>query len=207
MSTGINGLNSHIKDCEACALGKGHCQPSHRTSTKATKPFEQVHADLGGGGSTLAISVGQNKYYILYTDDCTRFRWLDVLRTKDQAMESFRKFNSMVKNQFSTRIQRYQTDQGGEFKSTEMDEFLAKEGIIWEPTVPYAHKQNGTAERGNQTIQEKARTSLIDAGLPRTLWAEALNTAVYLANRSPTSQLKTTPYEALHGKAPDLSNL
>ena len=207
MSTGITGLEGHIKDCEACALGKAHRQPSYRKSTKATKPFERVHADLGGGGSTLTMSVGRNKYYILYTDNCTRFRWLDVLRTKDKALESFRKFNSMVETQFNTGIRRFQTDQGGEFKSNEMEEYLAEKGILWEPTVPYAHEQNGTAERGNRTIQEKARTSLIDARLPGTLWAEALSTAVYLANRSPTSQLDTTPYEALHGKKPDLSKL
>ena len=88
-----------------------------------------------------------------------------------------------------------------------MEEYLAEKGILWESTVPYAHEQNGTAERGNWTIQEKARTSLIDAGLLRTLWAEALSTAVYLVNRSPTSQMMTTPYKALHRKAPDLSNL
>ena len=126
MSTGITGLEGHIKDCEACALGKAHRQPNHRKSTKATKPFERVHADLGGGGSTLTMSVGRNKYYILYTDDCTRFRWLDVLRTKDKALESFRKFNSMVETQFNTRIRRFQTDQGGEFKSNEMEEYLAE---------------------------------------------------------------------------------
>ena len=71
MSTGIKGLEGHVKDCEACVLGKAHQQPSHRASTKATKPFERVHADLGGGRSMLTMSVGRNKYYILYTDDCT----------------------------------------------------------------------------------------------------------------------------------------
>ena len=88
-----------------------------------------------------------------------------------------------------------------------MEEYLAKKGILWEPTVPYAHEQNGTAERGNQTVQKKARTSLIDAGLPRTLWAEALSTAVYLANRSLISQLDTTLYKALHREKPDLLKL
>ena len=88
-----------------------------------------------------------------------------------------------------------------------MEEFYAEEGIVWESTVPYAHEQNGTAEQANQTIQEKARTALIDAGLPNTLWAEALNTAVYLANRSPSGSMAITPYKALYGTLPDLSNL
>ena len=76
------------------------------------------------------MSIGRNKYYILYTDDCTRFRWLEVLRTKDKALESFRKFNSMVETQFNTGIRRFQTDQGGEFKSNKMEEYLAKKGIL-----------------------------------------------------------------------------
>lgn len=104
----------------------------------------------------------------------------------------------MVKNQFSIKIQCYQTDQGGEFKSIEMDKILAKEGIIWKLTVPYIYKQNRTAEWGNQTIQEKARSSLIDVGLPSILWAEALNMVVYLANRLSMSQIITTLYKALH---------
>ena len=88
-----------------------------------------------------------------------------------------------------------------------MKKYLTEKEILWKPTVLYAHEQNGTAERWNQIIQEKARTSLIDARLLRTLWAEALSTTVYLANRSLTSQLNTTPYEALHRKKPDLSKL
>lgn len=35
-----------------------------------------------------------------------------------------------------------------------------------------------------RTITERARTMLIDAGLPKRFWAEAVSTAVYLINRS-----------------------
>lgn len=207
MLTEITGLKGHIKECEVCTLNKTHCQLSHQTSTRAIKPLEWVHTDLRGGESTLTMSVNWNKYYILYIDDCTWFRWLNVLKTKDKAMESFWKFNSMMETQFNAGIWRFWTDQSEEFKSDEMKEYLAEKGIIWELTVLYAHKQNGTAERGNWTIQKKIRMSLIDTQLSETLWAEALSTAVYLTNRSLTSQLNTTPYEALHGDKPDLLKL
>lgn len=49
--------------------------------------------------------------------------------------------------------------------------------------------------------------SLIDTQLSETLWAEILSTAVYLINKSPTSQLNTISYEALHWEKPDLSKL
>ena len=39
-------------------------------------------------------------------------------------------------------------------------------------------------------------------------WAETVNTAVYLRNRSPTSALKDeTPFECWVGEKPDVSNL
>lgn len=49
---------------------------------------------------------------------------------------------------------------------------------------------------------------LFKYNLPKILWEEAVNYACYLKNRSPTRALNgMTPYEAFHGKKPDLSNL
>jgi hypothetical protein len=60
----------------------------------------------------------------------------------------------------------------------------------------------------NRTIVEKARSMLLEAGLSKEFWAEAVNTAVYLINRSPTKVVAgKTPEEAFSGKKPNLSNL
>ena len=49
---------------------------------------------------------------------------------------------------------------------------------------------------------------LISAQFPLYLWAEAVYTAVYLHNRSPTVALKDkTPFECWYGKKPDVSEL
>ena len=46
------------------------------------------------------------------------------------------------------------------------------------------------------------------AKVPLKSWAEAVNTAVYLRNRSPTGVLKDkTPFECWFGEKPDVSNL
>lgn len=152
MLTDITGLKGYIKNCEVCTLNKAHHQSSHSKFTKAIRLFKWVHTDLRGSESTLTTSVDWNKYYILYTDDCTQFHWLNMLKTKNKAMKSFWKFNSMVKNQFNTEIQHFWTDQNGEFKSDKIKKYLAEKEIIWELTVLYAHEQNETAERENQTI-------------------------------------------------------
>jgi hypothetical protein len=49
---------------------------------------------------------------------------------------------------------------------------------------------------------------LHDQNLPKFLWAEACNTAVYLQNRSPHKVLgNVTPEEAFTGRKPDISHL
>ena len=49
---------------------------------------------------------------------------------------------------------------------------------------------------------------IFHAKMPLNCWAEAVNTAVYLHNRSPTSSLTDgTPYEHWFGQKPNVSNL
>jgi hypothetical protein len=57
------------------------------------------------------------------------------------------------------------------------------------------------------TLLEKARAMLREASLPLSLWGEAITTANYLRNRSPTTDRDATPWELFTNKKPDLSNL
>ena len=96
----------------------------------------------------------------------------------------------------------------GEYISTEFTSCLTSEGIRHELTIPYTPQQNGVSERLNRTLVECVRTMLVDLSLPHRFWAEALATAVYLRNRSPTKALKgVTPLEAWSGTKPDVSFL
>ena len=77
-----------------------------------------------------------------------------------------------------------------------------------ELTVPKTPEQNGVAERQNRTLVESVRAMLTQAKLPKKFWVEALNTAVYLRNRSPTKAVNhATPFEAWIGNKPDVSHL
>ena len=76
-------------------------------------------------------------------------------------------------------------DNGGEYISKEFKEYFSKHGIRHEKTVPSIPQHNGVVERINRTIVEKVRSMLKLAKLPKPFWGEAVNTAVYLINRSP----------------------
>ncbi|KAH9769644.1 hypothetical protein KPL71_012096 [Citrus sinensis] len=60
----------------------------------------------------------------------------------------------------------------------------------------------------NKTMLWHMRCMLIHSKLPMSLWAEALDTACYIVNRSPSSGINfRTPYELWSGKPADYSHL
>ena len=67
----------------------------------------------------------------------------------------------------------------------EFKEFMKKQSIQHETTVPKTPEQNGVAERMKRTLLESVRAMLSDSKLPSRFWAEALSRAMYL--RKPKS--------------------
>ena len=122
-------------------------------------------------------------------------------------LDCFKTFKNLVESQKSKKIKILRSDNGGEFCRNEIEKFLARNGIIHQKTNPYTPEQNGMSERLNRTVVEKAKCLLFDANLEKRFWAEAVNTSVYLKNRSAASGLQKTPYEIWTGEKPDVSSL
>ncbi|WVZ95469.1 hypothetical protein U9M48_041230 [Paspalum notatum var. saurae] len=94
-------------------------------------------------------------------------------------------------------------DRGGEFTAVTFGEYCAEKGVHRQLTAPYSPQQNGVMERRNQTVMAMARCLLKVRKVPGTFWGEAVSTAVFLLNRSPTKSVTgKTPYEAWHGEKP-----
>ena len=69
-------------------------------------------------------------------------------------------------------------------------------------------QQKGAAERMNRTLMERERSMRFHAGLPNVFWAEAVNHACYLVNRSPSRVLDYECAEEVWSRKPvDYSNL
>jgi hypothetical protein len=63
--------------------------------------------------------------------------------------------------------------------------------------VPHTPYQNGVSKRKNRAIVECARSMLKGKNIFNSLWVEAINTTMYLQDRSPTKFLENkTSYEA-----------
>ena len=196
----------HCDDtCEVCCEGKQARGSFKNKGTRAKNKLEMVHADLCGPMEV--PSIGGSKYFLLFEDDYSRMCFVYFLKHKSEAIEHFKEFKEMVEKQTGSRIKGLRSDNGGEFCGKEFEGFLKKHGIIHQKTNPHTPEQNGMLERLNRTIVEKARCLLFDADLDKSFWAEAVNTAVYLRNRSIASGLEKTPYEAWHDKKPNVSHV
>nr|AAP12977.1 putative copia-type pol polyprotein [Oryza sativa Japonica Group] len=102
--------------------------------------------------------------------------------------------------------ERVRSDNGGEFKNTQVEEFLDEEGIKHEFSAPYDPPQNGIVERKNRTLIEAARAMLDEYKTSDIFWAEAVSTACHAINRLYLHKiLKKTSYELLSGKKPNVS--
>ena len=133
---------------------------------------------------------------------------LDLMKTKSEVITQLDTFIKMAERQTGLKLQRLRSDRGGEYCSDAMKEYCKARGIIHELTAPYSPAQNGVAERRQRTLVESARCMLHAAKLPPSFWSEALLTAAYVGNLSPTSALHgATPYEQWFNAKPDVSHL
>ena len=207
----VEGFNSDAKKnlefCEACTQGKLHrCSFPISGATRASEPLGLVHSDLCGKVNTK--SCGGAEYFLTFTDDKTRYVWVYPLKQKSDVFNQFLEWKAAVEKSSGHKVKTLRTDNGGEFTSTEFENYLKSEGVKHELTVPKTPEQNGVAERLNRTLVEAVRAMLIQAKLPQRFWVEALATAVYLHNRSPTKGVTDmTPFEAWTGVKPNVSHL
>jgi transposase InsO family protein len=182
----ILGLtNVHLeKDriCSACQVGKqvGSHHP-HKNIMRTDRPLELLHMDLIG--PIAYISIDGSKYCLVIVDDYSRFTWIFFLQEKSQTQEILKGFLRRAQNEFGLRIKKIRSDNGTEFKNSQIERFLEDEGIKHEFSSPYTPQQNGVVERKNRTLLDMARTILDEYKTSDRFWVEAINTACYSINR------------------------
>ena len=77
-------------------------------------------------------------------------------------LSKFKEFKAQVKNLLRRRIRILRLDNGGEYTSTEFNDFCKEVGIKRELIVPYNPQQNRAVERKNRTIVEAYKSMIHD---------------------------------------------
>jgi transposase InsO family protein len=88
-----------------------------------------------------------------------------------------------AQNEFRLRIKKIRSDNGTEFKNSQLEGFLEEEGIKHEFSSPYTPQQNGVVERKIRTLLDVTRNMLDVYKRSDRFWAEAINTACYSIKR------------------------
>ena len=204
----LSRVNVDKRVCEPCVKGKMARKPFKPVGAiKSNRVLELIHTDVCGPMKT--VSIGGSRYIVTFIDDYSRYSFVYFVAEKSDVFSKFREFEARVTNQTGLSIGTLRSDGGGEYVSSDFEEYLKDKGIHHELTTRYSPQQNGVAERLNRTICESARSMINHASLPKKFWAEAVATAMYIRNRVPTSahKLSTTPYELWFGSKPDISNV
>lgn len=197
--------NTDEKLCEPCVLGKMTRQPFNHKGYRAKRPLELVHSDVCG---PVSPTTWDNKnYFVTFIDDYTHFVMVYLIKHKSEVFEQFKNYYNYATKHFNCNLLKLRTDNGREYVSKEFEEFCKEKGIVMQYTVAYNPEMNGTAERMNRTLVDKARTLLIDSKMSKRFWGEAIFVSAYTTNRSPTSSKDKTPSELWEGRKPNVSNM
>jgi transposase InsO family protein len=94
-----------------------------------------LHLDLFG--LVAYISIGGNKYGIFIVDDYSCFTWVFFLQDESETQEVLKKFLKKAQNEFDAKVKKIRSDNGTEFKNTQVEDFLDDEGIKHEFSGPY----------------------------------------------------------------------
>lgn len=198
--------SSLFNNCSTCALSKLTRKKGKSKLSIGSKYLDILYLDICG-----PISPSTNrgfKWILCIIDSYSRYSFTYLLSNKSEVYNTLIEFIRREENISNNSIKRIHSDNGREFKNSNIQQFLDRKGIEYTYSSPYAHEQNGLVEIYNRTLLSKVRALLIDSKSPRFLWGEAIEASTYLYNRTPHSSLDfKTPYESRFGEKPNISNI
>jgi transposase InsO family protein len=146
-----------------------HPRKPHKTAEdRHLAPLELIHSDICEMNGVL--TEGGQRYFMTMINDASRYCYVYLLKTKDEALNYFKTYKAEDENQLKKKIKYFRSDRGGEYFSNEFNLFCAKHGIIHERTLPYSPQSNGVAERKNRTLTDLVNSMLETVGLSKAWW-------------------------------------
>ena len=200
---GMRVTNYEEIECMLCTEGK-MCQMRNKSPDERAKaPLDFVHCDLAGP----IDPIGRDgfKYALSFVDDFSGIITVYFLKSKSNAPEALQHF--LADCAPVGKVKRLRSDNGTEFMSQHFQSILRENKIKHETSAPYSPHQNGTVERAWLSLFNMARCLLLEAKLQKSMWPYAVMAAAYIRNRCFNARLGKTPYEALTGSKPNLSNM
>ncbi|GJT82392.1 retrotransposon protein, putative, ty1-copia subclass [Tanacetum coccineum] len=177
----------------SCMSEKMARKPYTHQVERAKDLLGLIHTDVCG--PFRIVSRQGASYFVIFTNDYSRYGYVYLLKHKHEVFETFKVFQMEVENQLGKTIKSIRSDRGGEYMSQEFLDHLKDHGIISHRTPLYTPQHNGVSERRNRTLLDMARSIMSQTILPKSFWDYALEAAARILNMVPTKKVKKTPYE------------
>ena len=193
--------SSKLSDfCEECIMAKhANTAMGKGPRSRESEAMRMVHTDICGPIDPPTREGA--KYFLTIVDDHSSFCEVHLLQHKSDV---FGVFKLVIRE--NTRLYKIRCDNAKEYVSGALAQYCKEKGVQIDPAPPYTPALNGTAERANQYLLEKARALIYEAQLPKNFWGYAVLTAAYLKNRLPSQSIENRiPYELKYLKKPDLN--
>ena len=86
-------------------------KPHKAAEERNLAPLELIYSDLCEMNGVL--TKGEKRYFMTLIDDASRFCYIYLLQTKDEALDYFKIYKTEVENQLERKIKRIRSDHGG----------------------------------------------------------------------------------------------
>jgi Integrase core domain len=175
MITGVSlKANSTPSPCRPCIIAKAKRLPVNKIRSKPiSKSFgDLIYSDVWGPATMQTI--GHARYFVLFIDNKTQWITAEQMTSKSLVFTKYCHYEAWAKTQFGVTIKSLQSDNSGEYTSTEFKNHCKAQGTTHHFAVHEVHKHNGVPERANYTLLDGVRAVLVVSGLPAFLWGEAL---------------------------------
>ncbi|CAI7862700.1 unnamed protein product [Closterium sp. NIES-53] len=174
-----------------CVEGRQRAAPHSSLFPPTTAPLQTLHMDVWGPARVRGQ--GQERYFLIVVDDYSRYTTVFPLRTKGEVPDFLIPWIRRARLQLSECFHSdLHSDRGGEFSSHLLAAYCAEHGIEQSFTLPASPHQNGIANRRIGLVMEVARTSMIHAAAPHSLWPFAVRYAAHQLNIWPRVSLPDT---------------
>ncbi|XP_058784297.1 uncharacterized protein LOC131659073 [Vicia villosa] len=177
--------------------------PYTASKNRVAHPYDLIHLDIWG---PLAVkSIHGHAYFLIAVDECSRFTWITLMKSKVETRQHIINFVKLIENQKGTIVKTIRSDNGLEFS---MLEFYVSKGIIHQTSCVESPQQNGRVERKHQHLLNVGRALLFKSKLPKNFWPYAILHATFIINKLPTQVLDNlSPHYILHNEVPDMHSL
>nr|GEV41167.1 hypothetical protein [Tanacetum cinerariifolium] len=166
--------------CVSCLSGKMTRKLFPHRPKRATNLLGIIHTDVCG---PLRHVLRQgDSYFIIFTDDYSRYGYVYLLKHKHEVFETFKVFKNEVENQLEKTIKALRSDQDGKYISQEFKDYLQACGIFQQITPPYTPQHNRVSKRRNRTLLDMVRSMMNLTTLSLSFWDYALESATRILN-------------------------